>query len=257
MMAMFEKRSYFIKAEGPDRGTVAKAFRWLLENSKAKSFLAIAVIGNLNGVIGDVLGERIVKALRKEGKVAISGIEIVLVTKRNIIYDGENAPLLAFYPSSKYLDELDSIPNISAMLVVPWTMKDIELWIRARNATEVGVVQPPKELPLVSNKVVEAALRSLTARVNVSTGIAHPMDREATIQALMILRDAGERFVPDEIKAWLISKGGWRATDAQEVAEVAQKILDGRRLRYGASAWALNILEIWREEARQLSGSSE
>jgi len=256
-MAMSEKKSYFIRAEGPDHDAVEKAFRWLLENSKPKGFLAIALVGNLTGVIGDVLGERIVKALREEGRVVISGIEIVLVTSRKIIYDGENAPLLAIYPRGKYLDELDSIPNVSAMLVVPYIMKEIELWIKARSASELGVAQPPKELPLVSNKVVEAALRSLTARVNMSTGIAHPTDREATIQALMILKDAGETFVPDEIKAWLISKGGWRATDAQEVAEVAQKVLEGRRLRYGSPAWVPNILEIWQEEARELSSGNE
>jgi len=251
MIEMPEKKSYFVRTEGPNYDAVEKAFRWLLENSKPKGFLAIALVGNLKGVIGDVLGERIVKALRKEGRVLISGIEIVLVTSKKIIYDGENAPLLAIYPRGKYLDELDSILNVSAMLVVPYIMKEIELWSKARNASELGVAQPPQELPLVSNKVVEAALRSLTARVNVSTGIAHPMDREATIQAFMILRDAGERFVPDEIKAWLVSKGGWRATDAQEVAEVAQKVLEGRRLKHGISTWAPNILEIWREEARQ------
>ena len=157
-MAMSEKNSYFIRTEGPDHDAVKKAFTWLLKNSKAKAFLAIAVIGNLTGVIGEVLGERIVKVLGKEGRVVISGIEIILVTKRKIIYDGENSPLLAFYPSSKYLDELDSIRNVSAMLVVPSAMKDIELWIEARNASELGVSQPPPKYPLVSNKVVEAAL---------------------------------------------------------------------------------------------------
>jgi len=93
MMAMSEKKSYFIRTEGPDHEAVTKAFRWLPENSKARAFLAVPVIGNLTGVVGEVLGERIVKALRKEGRLVISGIEIILVTARKIIYNGENAPL--------------------------------------------------------------------------------------------------------------------------------------------------------------------
>jgi len=40
------------------------------------------------------------------------------------------------------------------------------------------------EEPVVKSRVVEDALKSLTSRVNISTGIAHPSDRSVAIQML-------------------------------------------------------------------------
>jgi len=244
------RTSYFIRSEGPDKQSVGKAISWLLSNSKPLGFIAVHGLGNLDGVIREVIGEATVKGLR-QGKTIVSGAEISLITERKLIYDGKNSPVVAFYPDSKFLDEIDSIPNISAMLVVPWLFKEVKPWIRAWNASELG--QPPTtpESALTQSKIVEQALKGLTATVNLSTGISHPSDRDAAIQMFEILKAAGEPFSPDEVKAWLVGKGGWKTTDAQEVAEVAQKVLEGRRLKTGTRVWAHNILEIWEKDAQQ------
>lgn len=104
------------------------------------------------------------------------------------------------------------------------------------------------EAPLVKNKVVEQALRSLMEAINEETGIDHPLDRNRTIQTFIILKEGGETFSPEEVEAWLMVERGWTATDAQEVAEIAQKILEGRKLRTQA-AWREDILEFWRKVA--------
>jgi len=246
---MTERKSYFIRSSGPSDEAVRKAFRWLIP--KKKVFLAVLGYGNLEGVVSDVIGQHIVKRLQKDSKVVLSGTEVVLVTERKLIYDAGSAPIVSIYPTSKFLDQLDSIRNVSEILVVPWNFEEVEPWIRTWNATELGAAPQVRPSPLVSNTVVQQALRSLTAIVNVSTGISHPRDRTTAIQTFEILRDAGETFTPGEVKAWLIAEGGWKATDAQEVAEVAQKVLEYRRLKKVGPVWRSNILEIWREEAKK------
>ncbi|MGB9022632.1 MAG: hypothetical protein WCC94_04260 [Candidatus Bathyarchaeia archaeon] len=55
---------------------------------------------------------------------------------------------------------------------------------------------------------------------------------------------------PEEVKAWLIGKGGWKAAHAQDVADIARKVLEGRRLRIGPMhVWADDILERWGAES--------
>jgi len=250
--AVPSRKSLFIRSEGSDEGNVKKAFSWLLQNSKTRGFIAVRGYGNLDGVIRNVIGDIAIKALRSQGRLAVSGAEILLITERKLIYNGQNSLLVAFFPSAKFLDQLDSIENVSAMLVVPWSFSEVEPWIKTWNATELGQPERPEQ-PIVRSRVVEEGLRSLTSRVNVSTGIAHPSDRSAAIQMFEILRNAGETFTPEEVKAWLTAKGGWKATDAQEVAEVAGRILEGRTLRRGSQAWADNILNQWRESARSAS----
>jgi uncharacterized ubiquitin-like protein YukD len=247
---MSSKEAFFVNSQGPDDNSAKKAFQWLLKRPEKNAFLAVPVYGTLKGVISNVLGNEAVKLLKKSGVLRLGNKDVVLVTERKHIYDGKNLPLLAFYPTRGFLDKLDSIPNVSAMLVVPWIMKKVEPWIRTWNAMELeaqGSMEAPEEL--VSNKVVVQALKSLTATVNVSTGITHPLDKEAAIQTFTILRNAGELFNPVDVKAWLIRYGNWDATDAQEVADIAQKVLERRRLRKGRSHWRKDILKIWREEA--------
>lgn len=249
---MSGKESYFVRSEGPNAQAAREAVRWLIERPERKGFLAVHVYGDLDDVIAAVLGARSVKVLKEYGKVLLSGTEIMLVTERKMIWNAEHLPLVAFYPSRKFLDALDSIDNVSAMFVVPWIFGEVELWIRAHNAIELGAAPSPATGPLIKNKVVEEALKGLTSVVNLSTGIVHPRDREATIQAFEILRDGGEAFSPEEVKAWLIATGRWKATDAEEVAKVACAVLERKKLRRGYPVWRGDILEIWRKDAEKL-----
>jgi hypothetical protein len=247
---MSTRPSYFVRSEGPDPESVKKAFSWLVKNSKPRGFLAVHGYGNLEGVIQDVIGDAAVKALRA-GRLTISSAVIELVTERKLIYDARNSPLAAFYPNSRFLDQLDSIANISVMLVVPWNFAEVEPWIRARSAIELGAPVTEQTGPTLQSRVVERALESLTAVVNLSTGITDPRDRASAVQIFEILRNGGEPFTPEAVKTWLVSKEGWKATHAQEVAEVAKKVLEGRRLKSGTHRWRPDILKIWRAEAQK------
>jgi len=250
---MPDRKSFFIRSKGPSSQPVEKALQWLLKYPAEKGFIAVMVYANLRGTISSVLGDAAVETLIKTGRLMLSGKEILLVTDRKPIYSGNNFPLVAFYPNTKFLDKLDSLPNVSAMLVVPWIMKEVEPWIKTWNAMELGRQHKKKVPSLVRNKVVEQSLKDLTACVNVSTGIIHPLDRSRAIQTFKILRDGGEMFTSDEVKACLIAEGGWRAIHAQKVAEVAQKVLEGKKLRTGSHAWRKDILKIWREKAAKNS----
>ena len=249
---MSSRENFFIKSDGPNDDAALKAFQWLLNRPETNCFLAVNVYGNLDGVISGILGEQAVKTLKKTRTLRLKDKNISLVTERHLIYDGKNSPLLGFYTIRTFLDKLDSIPNLSAILIVPWILKNVEPWIRTRSAINLETQKEPQEPSLIENKVVVQALKSLTATVNVSTGINHPRDKDAAVQTFTILRDASEYFNPEDVKAWLIRYGKWDATDAQEVAVIAQKVLGRRRLRTGHRHFRKDILKIWREEAKQM-----
>lgn len=136
------------------------------------------------------------------------------------------------------------------MLVVPWIFNEIELWIKTHNANELGA-EIKQEAELIENNVVVEALKSLVTAINISTGITHPSDRERAIWTFTIIRDAGEYYKPENVKAWLIRYGGLKATDAEKIRELAEKVLERRRLRKGRRPWRRNILKYWRERAKE------
>jgi hypothetical protein len=85
--------------------------------------------------------------------------------------------------------------------------------------------------------------------VNLSTGLSHPSDKAAAVQAFRLLRDASERFDASEVQAWAV-RNGWRPRHARELAELSQAILDRRPIRGGRMRWRDDIIEQWREQAR-------
>jgi len=243
---MKKRLSYFIRAEGLDREAVRKGLDWLAQVSITRGYIAVAGLRNLDGLIGNELGKSAVRDLKSAGKTLMLGKDIYVVTKLRPLPNADNGPLIAFYPYGRFLDSLDSIRNVMALLVVPWTMQEIDYWIRTWNAKELGAKNSRTGYKLAVSEAVEEALKDLVGRVNRSTGMENPADRDTAAQSFVILKEGGETYSPDEIKAWLVSKAGWRATHAREVAEVAAEVLLGKRLGSGTPAWPRDVLETWR-----------
>ncbi|MGQ9586873.1 MAG: hypothetical protein ACUVT7_00620 [Thermoplasmata archaeon] len=248
---MKKRLSYFIRAEGQDREAVRKGLDWLVQVSITKGHIAVAGLRNFDGLIGEELGKAAVRDLKFAGKTLILGKDIYIVTKLRPLRDADNAPVVAFYPYGKFLDSLDSIRNVMALLVVPWNMQEIETWVRTWDAKELGVKSNKGGPRFAVNRILEEALRDLVGRVNRSAGMENPVDRDAAAQLFVILREGGETYSPDEIKAWLVSEAGWRATHAREVAEVAAEVLLGNRSGRGNLAWPSDALRTWRTRSAQ------
>jgi len=243
------KSNFYIDSTGADKASATVALRWLLGGPKARVFLAGDQNSILQGVLENVLEGRVIRSLINKGSVPIQGHELVLVTHHRMIYDGDDSRLLAFLPTKEFLDELDAVHNVSDMLVVPSRPEEVSGWIAARQAVTLGSTPQP-HVPLhLSNRVAEAAVRSLSDSVNRSTGLSNARDRNRAIETFKILRDNNESYDPNEIKGFLISECSWEAPRADEVREIALQILRDRKLR-SETAWIPNILEIWRNEAR-------
>ena len=243
---MTKRVSYFIRAEGTDKAAVKKALEWLLQVSPAKGFIAVPGLRNLDGVLAEELGPSAVTDMKTKGKTILSGRELHVMTRLKMVRGADNAAIVAFYPYGRVLDALDAVRDVSAILIVPWSMQEIDHWIATWNAKELGGRRKSKKADHVSNRVVEEALRDISDRINVPSGMEHQTDRDLIIQALLILKEGGEEFAPSSLKSWLVANGGWKATHAQEVAEAAAEVLEGKRVKQGKSAWPDDILQEWR-----------
>ena len=247
---MNSRKSFYINSNGSDHDAVRNGLLWLLDQSKISNggFIAVPTIRNLDGLISDIFGLTIVKNLKKHGKTTISGITISLITDRKMIYRVQHKPIFVLYADKQMLDKIDSMKDIKNILVFPWMFNEIENWIVTWNATELGK-SPSKKKEIIGNPVVVQALKNLTSYVNLSTGIAHPQDRSATIWTFKILKQNNENFLFDEIKSWLISQGHWRAAAAEDAAVIARGVLNEKSFRSGTCVWRKDIIDIWREKS--------
>ncbi len=114
-----------------------------------------------------------------------------------------------------YLDDLD----IDHLCVVPWADGEIDAWRFARNAVDLLGGSTSRHEPVL-DPVVKAALETLTLRINLSTGPAHPSVRSAAISMFRLLKGAGYQWDLDEIRIWAM-QDGWRSGDIPDLVEKA------------------------------------
>ena len=169
---------------------------------------------------------------------------LLLYTDRTLPRGAKNAVIRACHPSKQLIGKLGAFRDASALIVLPWKMEDIEIWVAARGHKDL-LGKADTEPSTVSNPVVVRALESIRHRINVSTGISHPLDRDPVIEAFRILREK-EHFDPVAIRSWFVQQ--WMDPGhADDVAKIAANPSRFRR-NTSRSSWANDILNQWRAE---------
>ena len=252
-----ERSSIYIHFQpGEYQQAIINGIAWLIQlaesdTSKRSALLAVPTLLNLRGDISSIIGDKAVTRFNKGQTVILNNlVEVSLLTERKNLYSW-NGPILAIYPTKKLLDKIDSLPDVTDVLVIPWNIQEVQDWIDTWAATELGAAPQVATRKPFSNPIVEAALEALTKRVNLSTGILHPLDHAAAVDLFRILHDNGIPYDPKEIRAWLVSQGGWQPSDADDVKRVAEAILAGKTLRGQRRAWSDDILEIFEQRAKK------
>jgi hypothetical protein len=249
-----EERRFYIDTSGVDDKAVAEGWTWLLReavNSEEKlgwvAVNAVEVAPRLGRAIGDVAA-----VLTRDRLVRAKGLSIGLITNtRAKSARWVPAPVLAVWPSERLLSRIEDDLRPPAVLVIPWTTSEIDAWITGHQPIEVRTGHATTTAATISNPVVEAALTSLTQIIDMGTGqvdLTDFRDRAAAIQAMQILYDGGEAFLPAEIGPWAIANG-WEMRAARELQEIAEKTKKGARLRGSRQAgrrWATDALTQWR-----------
>lgn len=240
---------FCIDTEGVDDEAVRLGLAWLRQYSQEYGHTAATLhvpglrnVESLSRVVG-AAADRIQKAK----SFMLDGVQVGVATKRSGDIRG---PVLALWTNDQILEAIeDAFP--AAICAIPWARRGIANWVQAWGPVDLRTGQHGARAE-ISNPVVEAAMQSLTSRVNLSTGLGHPNDRTAAIEMLRVLKKAGEEFDPSEIRAWAASHG-WRPKDASELEEIAEKVLEGRRLKTDGHGWKSDIVQYWREQAKNLT----
>lgn len=185
---------------------------------------------------------------KDNGLLAALPASVLRETPQTLRFHAKAPVVVAFWPTARDLDKLDGLAGVEALAVVPWLEDEIETWRRARAAIDLLGDAPVAEPPVIADPVVKAAMRSLTSRVNLSSGLSHPMDRSAAIQAFKILVRNGHRYDPQEVQTWAMANG-WAADDARRLSDYAEGVLNRKAYRVGRITWREDVIELWRSDA--------
>ena len=224
------KNCYYINSIGANENKLKTALILFLDKITTKKILlAVPQKDNLDGAITNVFGEMFVKEISRNNRCNANGYEFSLMTEKKDHYNVFEGAVIAIYATKKLLDKIDSIFNVTDVLVIPWVEDDISEWRPRWGATNIenGI----KSQGTVLSAVVKTRLDNLHDRVNVSTGLAHPSDRDYAINIFEEMKTKGTLYSPIEVKNYLISEKRWSSEHADQVYEIAKGISEGKKFR--------------------------
>lgn len=242
--------SYYIESKGPQDEAIITGFRWLVKeaaNQNQTGYVAVPTKAVLDNISQWSQLVQILNSLRQHGFVQVNNVILNLITSKGRHISTANGPILAIYGGQSLLDIIDSIPDFTSALYIPWGDQEHADWSATWNATRLGDEEPQssdQKEPL--SGVAFFALESLTKLVNLSTGIAHPSDREQAILYLETLFHKQAECNPETIRRQLI-RLGWKPRDATKLKEIADMIWDGRRPRKSKGHADDRLWNYWNE----------
>lgn len=209
-----------------------------------RCLLFIPTKGNIQSTtLEQVLGGKFSKLLSDGKEVRLGEGILRLETIRTFKSYTPGDAVLVVYADQKMMDAVDSNRSLRAVVCVPHLLDAVDDWKRTWNP--ISPDRKQEAVRLIGNAVVEAALASMTGRINLSHRVLHPSDTEAVKDAFRILRAHRQTEEPANIRAWCI-KHGWHAGAADEAMKYAAKAFALRsKPSVQGAHWASNIYEQW------------
>lgn len=234
--------------------TAFQALLGVIESDPAirQCVLYVPVKENLRfTTLEQALGEKTSKALRENKQVRLGEGVLRLETDRTFKSYTPCDTVIVVYADQKMMDKVDSNRAPKLVICVPHLPDAVDSWKHTWNPITPDGKQ--QDVDLIGNKVVEAALASITQHINLGNQVLRSSDEEAVKDAFRILRAHRQTEDPANIRAWCI-KHGWHAKAADEAVKHATKAFGLRSKPNGfGSHWAANIYEQWAEIASTTS----
>ena len=204
---------------------------------------------NVRGILESKLGTKCVALLEKNGAARIR-FDIAIVTDRTAtqLYSW-HGPVLMVYPTDRMLNQVGSMAEVTAEIVVPWHSGQAEKWICARIPTPLGSASSsdvPSALKLP--QVVEHALRGLDAFVNPVNCLCTKSDREQAIQVFETLQHYHPELEANSVHAYLVGVLDWDGEMADSAHEIYRELQAGKRLR-GRKGPDAQLYEYWTSQS--------
>ena len=211
---------------GPDTSNIPTAIAIGVRECKQAGTTELVLItpvkDNLNSiVVGEFLGRDVSKRLMKGDKIKVGdhGVSLTHHSVASVQKTRTPSVGLAFYVSKEAIQKLDDL-RFDTLIFVPWLDKDGVDWAQKWDAETHGGSSVDSSISLPPE--VDESLKSLTACVNLSTGLGHPSDKEHAKRRFSDLRSAGIKWDPIELEKWAV-RNGWKAADAEDLSKLSSR----------------------------------
>ncbi|KZS22222.1 hypothetical protein PE074_06470 [Wohlfahrtiimonas chitiniclastica] len=196
-----------------------------LEGNNYKNIIIYSPTKNsfLDGITSNAFSKEFIKALDKKGSYTIKDITFHLKTSKTINSTHSADMIIAIYVGENDLDKIENIRICQSVSYISWLTEEAKRWDKIWSPTILGgapIHTSPLELP----KDVTDELERLTRRINLSTGLEHPLDKKAATEAFERLKSQKIIVTHGDIKSWAM-QNNWSARHAEQLEKMAERYI--------------------------------
>ena len=224
---------FFIDAYGPDPDAERLGIEWLVREGREQDLPCVVIVPSVDAIsnLERAIGRDAAEFAKRDRHFILERVQVQVFTDRTCpgVFAG---PLLVPWANGAMVGSAEEC-RPAAICAMPWAEDDLDDWKWAYDPIDVRTGEPLGEAQVELTPLIAQALSSLTASVNLSTGIHHPSDARRARQFLKALHIAGEPLDPSEIRSWALAHG-WEARHVEALSELAEKIAAGKRVKGAA-----------------------
>lgn len=196
-----------------------------LEGNNYKNIIIYSPTKNsfLDGITSNAFSKEFIKALDKKGSYTIKDITFHLKTSKTINSTHSADMIIAIYVGENDLDKIENIRICQSVSYISWLTEEAKRWDKIWSPAILGgspIHTSPLELP----KDVTDELERLTKRINLSTGLAHPLDKKTATEAFERLKSQKIIVAHGDIKSWAM-QNNWSARHAEQLEKMAERYI--------------------------------
>ncbi|WP_437770415.1 hypothetical protein [Arthrobacter sp. KNU40] len=163
--------------------------------------------------------------------------------------------VVALYPEEQVAEEIiDRVdPKTADLCVTLWPGFDhLEMWLQAHGAIQLPSGMPA-DLRFIDrlDPVVRVAIGRSIEVMNEQGGLRHGRGKDEIVQTLRLLHKSGYEYSTHDLQLYAY-RIGYRQRDVEQLGKYAQGIRENRRIVTKTDRLRPDILELWKERAKDL-----
>ena len=146
--------------------------------------------------------------------------------------------------------KIEDYRSVKYVIAIPWLRKLTDKWIRTWNPIEIsGKDKHEEKFPELSC-IVKKAMEELTATINMTTGIHHPMDNDRAKTYIRALHKYEPELNSDIVGAYLVRELKWDTRHAKDVEKLIDTLNEGKYFQGGEKTGLQNYYRRWKNECK-------
>jgi hypothetical protein len=251
-----EKKRYYIATQGNDdeayREAMAFACQLANKDPEIEKVILLAHSKQNTGWLERLYGEGTVKNLfngtRFRDCKPLFKIETLRTYKQG--YTKDEVVITLALDSEEVL-KIDNHRSVKVIIAIPWSTEGIAKWVQTWNPFELRGKQDIVTVYQVPSCLARKAMEELTATINMTTGIHHPMDEDRAKTYIKALHKYEPELNADVIGSYLVRELKWQTRHAKDVEKLIHTLNSGKYFQGGQKVGLQNHYKRWKEDCKE------